>query len=127
MIIRTLDMQEAAVSDPRGDFTVRLGQDDPTITYEEYVVYFMCRYSSGYEYVDPDDEYRWWRRKSDLLDAEWHRLSASKTHKIEIAHSWDEIFPKYREEIGEEDFERFRKLSDKDLGPEGEIVDKTFK
>ena len=81
----------------------------------------MCRCSSGYEYVDPNHDYSGCGKGSAFNPARW-QLLASKAHKREITHNWDEIFPKYKEKIGEEDFERFRKLSNKDLGLEGEIV-----
>ena len=123
MIIDVMKMQGAALyGDEQSALDYRIGRDDPTITYEEFVLYYMCRCSSGYEYLDPDDQYRWWNKDGSVINIWWSKLAASKTHKREITHNWDEIFPKYKEKIGEEDFERFRKLSNKDLGLEGEIV-----
>ncbi len=91
-------LQSAALEDERGAFDFRIGRDDPTITYEEFIVYYMCRYASGSDYINPDIAFQ--RHKEfGKLDRDWLEMSASKTHKMEIIHKWDEIFPKYKQEL----------------------------
>ncbi len=99
MFLEVSVLQSAAIHDERGDFLYRLGDDDPTITYEEFVVYYMCRYASGFDYIDPDYSFACWKKGERLLDRNWMKMAASKTHKMEIVHKWDEIFPKYKEKL----------------------------
>ncbi len=101
MIISTMDLQEAAIQDYRGDFTDRLVRDDPSITYEEFVVYYMCRYASGLGRIDPDSVFEY-HKKVGKIDGDWLKTAASKTHKMEIVHKWDEMFPKYKEMLADE-------------------------
>ncbi len=98
MFLEISVLQSAAIHDERGDFLYRLG-DDPTITYEEFIVYYMCRYASGFDYIDPDYSFACWKKGERLLDRNWMKMAASKTHKMEIVHKWDEIFPKYKEKL----------------------------
>ncbi len=107
-------LQSAAIHDARGDFTRRLVNDDPTMTYEEFIVYYMCRYASGRDYIDPDYVFEY-HKKAGKLDGDWLKTAASKTHKMEIVHGWDEIFPRYKEMLA--DKEAIYKAHEMELPP----------
>ena len=94
MLIDPAELQSVAVQ--KGNcIPMRMSLDDPTLTYEEVMLYLMCRYSNGYNFIDPDRNFAGWKREGHL-DREWLELSASKTHPMEIVHPWDEIFPEYK-------------------------------
>ncbi len=93
MLIDPMQIQGAAVSDGP-NIPVRMSDDDPTLTYEEVVLYCMCRYSSGFDTIDPDENFAYWKESGS--DREWLELKASKTHPMVIEHPWDEIFPEYK-------------------------------
>lgn len=100
MKINPMKMQGAAIRDPKGSLLKRMNDDDPSLTYEEVILYLMCRYSAASDFIDPDHEFASWK-SGDLLDKEWRELSASKTHPMVITHPWDEIFPMYKKELDE--------------------------
>ena len=93
MLIDPMMIQDAAV-DGAPNIPVRMSEDDPTLTYEEVVLYCMCRYDSGPHMIDPDENFAGWKKGG--LDREWFALKASKTHPMVIEHPWDEIFPDYK-------------------------------
>ena len=94
MLIDPAELQSVAVDDSNNILT-RMNLDDPTLTYEEVTLYWMCRYSNGIDFIDADEDYRN-SKKSGHIDRIWLKLSASKTHPMEIVHPWDEIFPEYK-------------------------------
>ena len=96
MLIDPMQMQGAAVSDGP-NIPVRMSDDDPTLTYEEVVLYCMCRYDSGPGLIDPDENFACWKKGG--MDREWLELKASKTHPMVIEHPWDEIFPTYKKRM----------------------------
>ena len=96
MLIDPMQMQGAAVDDGP-NIPVRMSEDDPTLTYEEVVLYCMCRYSSGFDTIDPDENFAYWKESGS--DREWLELKASKTHPMVIEHPWDEIFPTYKKRM----------------------------
>lgn len=100
MKIDPMKIQGAAIRDPRGCLMDRMNNDDPTLTYEEVILYWMCRASSAADFINPDHDFACWK-KGGHLDRIWLRLSASKTHPMEITHPWDEIFPMYKKELDE--------------------------
>ena len=93
MLIDPMMIQDAAV-DGAPNIPVRMSEDDPTLTYEEVVLYCMCRYSSGFDTIDPDYDFECWKKGG--MDHEWLELKASKTHPMVIEHPWDETFPDYK-------------------------------
>ena len=93
MLIDVMEIQEAAIKDSK-NIPLRMSYDDPTLTYEEVVLYCMCRYRTGEEFIDPDYNFSCW--KNGGLDREWLELKASKTNPMVIEHPWDEIFPTYK-------------------------------
>ena len=93
MLIDPMEMQGAAIQDGKNT-PLRMSLDDPTLTYEEVVLYCMCRYRTGEKFIDPDHNFSCW--KEGGLDREWLELKASKTHPMVIEHPWDEIFPSYK-------------------------------
>ena len=93
MLIDPMQIQGAAVDDGP-NIPVRMSDDDPTLTYEEVVLYCMCRYSSGFDTIDPDENFAYWKESGS--DREWLELKASKTNPMVIEHPWDEIFPTYK-------------------------------
>lgn len=96
MLIDPMQIQGAAVDDGP-NIPVRMSDDDPTLTYEEVVLYCMCRYSSGFDTIDPDENFAYWKESGS--DREWLELKASKTHPMVIEHPWDEIFPTYKKRM----------------------------
>ncbi len=96
MLIDPMQIQGAAVADGP-NIPLRMSYDDPTLTYEEVVLYCMCRYSSGLDTIDPDESFTYWKKGGQ--DREWLELKASKTHKMVIEHPWDEIFPTYKQRM----------------------------
>ena len=96
MLIDPMMIQDAAVLDGR-NIPLRMSYDDPTLTYEEVVLYSMCRYDSGPNMIDPDENFACWKKAG--LDREWLELKASETHPMVIEHPWDEIFPTYKERM----------------------------
>ncbi len=96
MLIDPMQIQDAAVLDAK-NIPLRMSYDDPTLTYEEVVLYSMCRYNSGPYLIDPDEYFVYW--KEGGLDRDWLELQASKTHPMVIEHPWDEIFPTYKERM----------------------------
>ena len=96
MLIDPMQIQGAAV-DGGPNIPVRMSDDDPTLTYEEVVLYCMCRYSSGFDTIDPDENFAYWKESGS--DREWLELKASKTHPMVIEHPWDEIFPTYKKRM----------------------------
>ena len=94
MLIDPAELQDVAV-DGSCNIPMRMSLDDPTLTYEEVMLYLMCRYSNGIDFIDPDHDFACWK-EGGHLDREWLELSASKTHPMEIVHPWDEIFPEYK-------------------------------
>ena len=96
MLIDPMIIQDAAVLDAK-NIPLRMSYDDPTLTYEEVVLYCMCRYNSGLGMIDPDENYVYWKEGGQ--DREWLELKASKTHPMVIEHPWDEIFPTYKERM----------------------------
>lgn len=96
MLIDPMQIQDAAVLDAK-NIPLRMSCDDPTLTYEEVVLYCMCRYRSGTGPIDPDYTFSCWKKGG--LDREWLELKASKTHPMVIEHPWDEIFPTYKERM----------------------------
>ena len=96
MLIDPMEIQGAALHGNK-NIPLRMSYDDPTLTYEEVVLYCMCRYSSGLETIDPDWSFHCWKEGGQ--DREWLELKASKTHPMVIEHPWDEIFPTYKERM----------------------------
>ena len=96
MLIDPMQIQGAALEGNK-NIPVRMSLDDPTLTYEEVVLYCMCRYNSALGMIDPDENFVYW--KEGGLDSEWLELKASKTHPMVIEHPWDEIFPTYKERM----------------------------
>ena len=96
MLIDPMQIQGAAVDDGP-NIPVRMSDDDPTLTYEEVVLYCMCRYSSGFDTIDPDENFAYWKESGS--DREWLELKASKTHPMVIEHHWDEIFSTYKKRM----------------------------
>lgn len=101
MLIDPMILQDVAVEGPRS-IPVRMSLDDPTLTYEEVVLYLMCRYGHAAEAIDPDEDFAAWEQGEKLLDRQWCKLKASKTHPMMIEHPWDEIFPEYKKRLAEE-------------------------
>ncbi len=100
MLIDPMILQDVALFGSHGSVPGRMSDDDPTLTYEEVILYLMCRYSSAADFIDPDEEL-YWNKIGGGLDREWSELAASKTHPKVIEHPWDEIFPEYRQALAD--------------------------
>ncbi len=96
MLIDPMEIQGAALEGGK-NIPLRMSYDDPTLTYEEVVLYCMCRYHSGPDMIDPDHCFIYWKKGG--LDWEWLALKASQTHEMVIEHPWDEIFPDYKKRM----------------------------
>ncbi len=96
MLIDPMIIQDAAILGGK-NIPLMMSYDDPTLTYEEVVLYSMCRYDSGPDPIDPDEDFVCWKKAG--LDREWLELKASKTHPMVIEHPWDEIFPDYKKRM----------------------------
>ena len=106
MLIDTMELQGAAIHDKYGSIPIRMSSDDPTLTYEQVILYMMCRCSGCLSVIDPDEDFAGWK-KTGLLDNKWLKLKAARTHPMVIEHPWDEIFPEYK---GRMEKKRLREL-----------------
>ena len=100
MLIDVMELQEAALRGRYGSIPIRMSCDDPTLTYEQVILYTMCRCSGCLSVIDPDEDFAGWK-KTGLLDNKWLKLKAAKTHPMVIEHPWDEIFPEYKQYMEE--------------------------
>lgn len=70
----------------------RIGNDDPMLTYQEFVLYYIlyiyaCEADTD---INPDEEYEC--QKGGWIDMTWNKLKASKTHSKVFDKKWDEVF-----------------------------------
>ena len=100
MLIDPKILQGVALKGSHGSVPGRMSDDDPTLTYEEVILYLMCRYGSAADFIDPDYEFSL-RKNVKNPDWEWDELAASKTHPKVIEHPWDEIFPEYKQALAD--------------------------
>ncbi len=111
MLIDPKILQDVALFGSRGSVPGRMSDDDPTLTYEEVILYLMCRYGSAADFIDPDYEFSL-RKNVKNPDWEWDELTASKTHPKVIEHPWDEIFPEYKQALA--DWEARKKAAEQE-------------
>ncbi len=107
MLIDPMSIQTVAV---RGYDCIpeRISNDDPTLVYEQVVLYEVCRHRSGDEWVDMDLELEIWKKSG--RDYKWLELSASKTHPMVIEHPWEQVFPDYLPYLAKSKPEKFKQL-----------------
>ena len=71
----------------------RIGKDDPTLTYQEYVLYYILyfRASDCDRDIDPENLYQT-LYKGSWIDQTWEKKQASKTNPKVFDKKWDEVF-----------------------------------
>ena len=74
------------------DIDIRIGKDDPSISYQEYVLYYILYlYASEPDInIDPDEEYK--LQKDGWIDMSWLEMKASKNNPKVFDKKWDEVF-----------------------------------
>ncbi len=69
----------------------KIGNDDPTITYQEFALYWILRSCASLVYIEIEDSYSDF--KSDgWIDNQWLSTKASHYNKMETPLSWDKVF-----------------------------------
>ncbi len=111
MLIDPMSLQTVAVRG-YGCIPIRMGNDDPTLVYEQVVLYEVCRYRSGLEWIDMDSEFENWKKAGH--DSEWLELSASKTHPMIIEHPWEQVFPDYLPYLAKRKPEKFKQMMEQE-------------
>ncbi len=71
---------------------VRIGNDDKTITYQEFMLYWILRFelNANKVYVDLDSAYSFYKDK--WPDKKWDEMKASKYYGRVIFLPWDKVF-----------------------------------
>ncbi len=71
----------------------RISDDDPTLTFQEYYLYYLLRWNSDEPelFIDPQKIYDE-SLKGGWIDKTWLKMSASKKKPIIFDKPWDEVF-----------------------------------
>ena len=71
---------------------IRVGNDDPSLTYQEYFLYYVLYFIFGkisfIENIDKEIEFY----KGSWIDESWEEMAASKISKKEITIPWEKVF-----------------------------------
>ena len=75
------------------DIDIRIGNDDPTITYQEYILYYIlyANVSDCDRDIDPEEIYNNFP-KDNWFDENWAKKKASKNSPKVFDKKWDEVF-----------------------------------
>ena len=74
-------------------FPDRLGNDDPTITFQEFYLYYLLRINASLpnQKVDPQKAYDS-LPDNDWIHQTWKELKASKKQPMIFSKPWDQVF-----------------------------------
>ena len=70
---------------------IRIGENDPTITYQEFVLYWILRACASNEKINIDEKYTI-SKNNGWIDEQWLACEASKYHEMETPLEWDKVF-----------------------------------
>jgi len=71
---------------------IRIGNDDPTLTYQEFFLYWVLYTEFSGQNKVLDSEKMYTNYKNSWIQTQWFKCQASKYSKIEITKKWDEVF-----------------------------------
>lgn len=71
---------------------IRIGNDDPTITYQEFFLYWVLysEFSGNNQFLESTELYNHY--KNSWIDEQWLKTKASKYNKIDISLEWNKVF-----------------------------------
>ena len=73
------------------DILKRIGENDPTITYQEFVLYWILRACASSTIIDIDEQFNI-SKEDGWIDNQWLESDASNYHEMITPLAWDKVF-----------------------------------